>query len=76
MAQTNMKNNQFFQSRMDKTSGRGKSIPYGGRRLDDKSDKVTMPLKGKGVQITDKLLEMNERRERLEMVTYQQKMAG
>lgn len=42
----------------------------------EENPKVSMPLKGRGVQITDKLNEMNERRERLEMVTYQQKMVG
>jgi len=35
-----------------------------------------MPLKGKPIAITDKLLEMHVRRDRVEMMNYQQKMIG
>jgi hypothetical protein len=35
-----------------------------------------MPIRGKGVAITDKLNEMNVRRDRIEMMNYQQKLAG
>ena len=35
-----------------------------------------MPVRGTCVRVTDKLLEIHERRDRMEMLTYQQKMAG
>ena len=40
------------------------------------TSKVSFPLRGKGVAITDKLHEINERKERIEMMNYQQKMLG
>lgn len=42
----------------------------------EKTPRVTMPLVGKGVSITDKLGEIHGRKERLEMVNYQQKMVN
>ncbi len=38
--------------------------------------KVSMPIRGRPVTITDKLNEMAVRRDRIEMMNYQQKMAG
>lgn len=35
-----------------------------------------MPIRGRPVTITDKLNEMAVRRDRIEMMNYQQKMAG
>ena len=75
-----LKNNQFFQSRFDKTgqktnkssvpSGRVRSSITGKFADDGGSQRIQMPLKGRGVQISDKLNEINERRERMEMMTY------
>ena len=38
--------------------------------------KITMPLRGKAVAVTNQLQEMHERRERMEMMNYQQKMVN
>ena len=38
--------------------------------------RVSMPLRGKGVAITNMLGELSERRERMEMMNYQQKMVN
>ena len=46
--------------------------PITGRPVvEEKTARVTMPLVGKGVAITDKLGEMHERKEKLEMMNYQ-----
>jgi len=60
------------------SSGRArvKLNPYTGQTLDDSERKISMPLKGKPIAITDKLLEMHVRRDRVEMMNYQQKMIG
>ena len=51
--------------------------PITGKPMDVvKTQRVTMPLVGKGVAITDKLGEMHERREKLEMANYQRKMVN
>ena len=44
--------------------------------ITESEKKVSMPIRGKGVAITDKLNEMNVRRDRIEMMNYQQKLAG
>ena len=46
-----------------------------GKSTDD-ATRVSMPLRGKGVTITAALQEIHERRERIEMMNYQQKMVG
>ena len=38
--------------------------------MEETPAKISMPLKGRGVQIKDTLYEMHERRDRLEMMNY------
>ena len=45
--------------------------PITGKPIQFKTPRVTMPLVGKGVAITDQLGEVNARKEKLEMMNYQ-----
>ena len=58
-------------------SGKPRLHPITGKSVDDLGGaKVSMPLRGTGINIASQLTEMHERRERMEMMNYQQKMVS
>lgn len=74
----NQEQNGDASTRSGKPHG-GQNSSVSGRHSAFESDapaKVSMPLRGTGIQIASQLTEMHERRERLEMMNYQQKMVS